>query len=343
VIPLLSFVVGTTVIAEGDTAVLNVSNTYQIACLAVDSKPDVNLEIFDSDTFRRLGNAANSQSSHNCDANNLCSVIYSLTLVLGPDSPFLSTTSLTCQATSVLPQINLLYSISRNVRVINGNQPVVPTPFQNSSLLIGTALSQFTIVCNTTITSAITWIRTANKTGQFFVPFDNRVTSSNNGQNLNFASLALVDEEYYACAYQNTPTTYRVIAAFYLYVKVFPVLSLAVNNVTYNSSDVIQLSYPSSTVYQMICYSANSKPDVTLSIYDSNSSLSLGNSSNAASTYTCDTFGLCNVVYVVNFELTPAFLSMTSLSCGAKSVIPEVNLDTVISRRVLINVLCKFF
>jgi hypothetical protein len=117
------------------------------------------------------------------------------------------------------------------------------------------------------------------------------------------------------------------------------------NNVTYNSSDTIILNYPSSAVYQIICYSANSKPDVTLSLFDSNTSLSLGNSSNSATTYSCDSYGLCNVVYIVNFQLSAGspFLSMTSLSCMANSVIPEVNLDTTISRRIqIINSLCKF-
>jgi hypothetical protein len=59
-----------------------------------------------------------------------------------------------------------------------------------------------------------------NKSGVYFVSLsDPRVTLSNNGLNLNFASVELVDEEYYACAYQNTPTTYKVLNAFYLYVK----------------------------------------------------------------------------------------------------------------------------
>ena len=95
----------------------------------------------------------------------------------------------------------------------------MPTPFSNATNLIATNPLNFTIVCNTTINSTITWIRTANRTGQYFVPFDDRVYLSNNGYNLNFAKVYLVDEEYYACAYQNTPSTYRVIAAFYLYVK----------------------------------------------------------------------------------------------------------------------------
>lgn len=101
----------------------------------------------------------------------------------------------------------------------NLNIFLVPTAFSNATVLIVAALSPYTIVCNTTVTSQIIWIRTANKTGQYFVPFDSRVNSTNNGQHLNFATVELVDEEYYACAYQNNATTYKVVAAFYLYVK----------------------------------------------------------------------------------------------------------------------------
>jgi hypothetical protein len=126
---------------------------------------------------------------------------------------------------------------------------------------------------------------------------------------------------------------------------VYPVLSLSVNNVTYNQSDTITFNYPSSTIYQIICFSSNSKPDVTLSLFDSNSSVSLGNSSNSATTYTCDSNQLCNVVYVVNFQMPPGspFVSMTSLTCMASSVVPLVNLDTMISRKVFINTISKHF
>jgi hypothetical protein len=118
-----------------------------------------------------------------------------------------------------------------------------------------------------------------------------------------------------------------------------------VNNVTYNQSDTITFAYPSSNVYQIICFSSNSKPDVTLSLFDSNSSVSLGNSTNSGTTYTCDANQLCNVVYVVNFQMPPGspFVSMTSLTCKATSTVPLVNLDTSISRKVVVNSLCKYY
>lgn len=96
---------------------------------------------------------------------------------------------------------------------------LVPSIFANATNLVATALAPFTIVCNTSLNTTITWIRTANRTGQFFVPLDSRVTLSNSGLNLNIGQVGLLDEEYYACVFQNSPTTYRLIAAFYLYVK----------------------------------------------------------------------------------------------------------------------------
>ena len=219
VFPLLSIVVGNAIINQSDIISFDAPGTYQLACLAVGSRPSVILELIDTFTFESLGNPSNSRNTTQCDQNGLCNVIYQVEFTFEAGSRFLFMTSLTCTARSSQPDIDLDSSISRSVRVFFQNQPIVPNPFINATSLIATALVNYTIVCNTDVTNPITWIRTANKTGQFFVPFDSRVTSSNNGRNLNFANVQLIDEEYYACAFQNTPTTFRVLAGFYLYVK----------------------------------------------------------------------------------------------------------------------------
>ena len=121
VYPLLSIVVGQTIYNETDIITFNVSMSYQVACLAIDAKPDVNLDLFDSNTLESIGNSSNSATTHSCGANNLCNVIYEVTLVLNPGSPFLTMTSLTCMSKSVLPDINLDYSIQRTVKVLNNS------------------------------------------------------------------------------------------------------------------------------------------------------------------------------------------------------------------------------
>lgn len=121
---------------------------------------------------------------------------------------------------------------------------------------------------------------------------------------------------------------------------VYPVLAVSVNNVTYNASDTISLTYPSPTAYQVICVAVNSKPDVALALFDSNSSLSLGNASNSATSSSCDaTYRLCNTVYAVSLQLAVGspFASMSSLTCMATSKIAQVDLNTTLSRAVRIN------
>lgn len=222
VYPFLSMVVGTSIINQTDTITFNAPGNYQLACLAVDAKPDVDLDLYDSFSFESLNNGSNTQTTHSCNANNLCNVIFRVDLSFTPASRFLYMTSLSCSSRSRLPQIELDRTITRKVRVLYNDQPIVPNPFQNATSLIATALRPYTIFCNATgvdVTGSITWIRTANKTGQYFVPYDNRVSLSNNGLNLNIATVELVDEEYYACAFQLTSSTYRLLGAFYLYVR----------------------------------------------------------------------------------------------------------------------------
>jgi len=219
VYPTLSFVVGNTIYNQSNTIVLNAPGKYQMACLAVDAKPDVNLEIYDSLTFESLGNSSNSQLTQSCDSNNLCNVVLQINFALTAGSPFLTTTSITCRATSMMPQVNLDTSIVRSVNILYQNQTTVPAAFGNATSLIATALSNFTIVCNTTVSATITWIQTVNNTNQYFVLFNSRVYTSNNGMNLNIASVELVDQEYYACIYPNSNGTYTVADAYFLYVK----------------------------------------------------------------------------------------------------------------------------
>lgn len=107
---------------------------------------------------------------------------------------------------------------------------------------------------------------------------------------------------------------------------------------TINETNTITLMVPSSTIYQIRCLALNSKPDVILNLYDNKTLNSLGNSSNSAMSYTCDTYNLCSVLYQVNFQLSidSPFVNMTLLTCMDMSVFPQVDLNNTITRNVLV-------
>lgn len=192
----------------------------------------------------------------------------------------------------------------------------------------------FVIRCNTTESRPIVWLRTINETGVFTVANSSRVYITDNGLALNFAIVQLFDQEFYACAFADSAGTFNVVQSFYLYVKVFPVLTFVVGTTIFNASDTIIFNAPGT--YQLACLSVQSKPEVELSIFDSNRFLPLGNSANSQTTRSCGPNNLCDVIYQVSLELSAGspFLTMSSLTCMAKSLLSQVNLDTSISRNV---------
>jgi hypothetical protein len=74
--------------------------------------------------------------------------------------------------------------------------------FPNAVALVGTANTSFTLYCNASSSDNITWIQSSNKTGTYIVQYNSRVSLINNG--LHFASLVIIDEEYYACGVINS-------------------------------------------------------------------------------------------------------------------------------------------
>jgi hypothetical protein len=65
----------------------------------------------------------------------------------------------------------------------------------------------------------ITWIQTINKTGIYLVQNSTAVTISNGGQQINFAKLALSNEEYYSCGYLVSNTTFKIVNNYFLYIR----------------------------------------------------------------------------------------------------------------------------
>ena len=98
---------------------------------------------------------------------------------------------------------------------------------ENSIQLIGDILNSFTISCNqsVSISNQISWVHTINKTGAYSIENSSVISLSNNGQQLNFASLKLSDEEIYSCGIL-TDNTFKIINNFYLFIRGLAILRL---------------------------------------------------------------------------------------------------------------------
>jgi hypothetical protein len=105
-----------------------------------------------------------------------------------------------------------------------------------------------------------------------------------------------------------------------------------------NNNQTITLTRSNTNqTYQFICSSIGSRPDVSLSLYDTNSSLKLSNNLNSIEQSSCNINNICTAILQVNFQFTDAsFDTMTSLSCGTSSKTPSVPLATSISRNTIV-------
>lgn len=110
-------------------------------------------------------------------------------------------------------------------------------------------------------------------------------------------------------------------------------MSLIFNNSVVNSNQTIILTKNNQT-YTIVCASINSNPDVSLSLFDANSLISLSTASNSILQNVCNS-SLCTNILQVSFQLTDnAFDNLTSLTCSANSKNSTVPLYTSISRNV---------
>ena len=95
----------------------------------------------------------------------------------------------------------------------------------------------------------------------------------------------------------------------------------------------------SNPIYQIVCLSSDSNPDVNLTLYDTNSLIPLSTSSNSVIQNSCNISNLCRNILQVNFQFTDnKFDDMTSISCVANSSNPQVPLTASISRNVSVKI-----
>ena len=114
-------------------------------------------------------------------------------------------------------------------------------------------------------------------------------------------------------------------------------MGINVNNVVIESNGTINLINQNNEIHRFVCTALNSKPDVVLSLYDTNTGLPLSDGLNNKSTGFCDSNNLCSQVLQVDFQFTDSrFLNMSSLTCAAVSNNPNVDLTTSIQRNVTI-------
>ena len=97
------------------------------------------------------------------------------------------------------------------------------------------------------------------------------------------------------------------------------------NNVPITEQDTIELLYNQS--YTIACSSVGSKPDVSLSLFDTMTNVSLSNGQNNITTGSCDPNTLlCNQILQIVFSYdntNSVFDQMTSLTCLAESKQPQ--------------------
>ncbi len=87
-------------------------------------------------------------------------------------------------------------------------------------MVIGDISSAYTINCNASANQSVIWLQTLNKTGVFYVQTDDRITIASNGQQLSFAKLALIDDEYYGCGFIDpTNNKLKLLNSYYLYIR----------------------------------------------------------------------------------------------------------------------------
>ena len=115
------------------------------------------------------------------------------------------------------------------------------------------------------------------------------------------------------------------------------------NNLPINANQTITLVALPNYVNTIACASVYSRPDITLTLYDTQSLLPLSTSLNSNNTKSCLQSNVCtNILYVYFQFQNNQFNSLNSISCSANSTNPNVPLLSVITRNATISSKYKF-
>ena len=94
-------------------------------------------------------------------------------------------------------------------------------PFSAYQTLIGDVLNSFSIFCNTSAYGpnvSVTWLQSVNKSSIFILTSSNRTLITKNGQLVNFTTLFLSDQQYYACGVTINKTLV-IVNQYFLFVR----------------------------------------------------------------------------------------------------------------------------
>lgn len=120
-------------------------------------------------------------------------------------------------------------------------------------------------------------------------------------------------------------------------------MSFFFNGAITNESSQLTLSNDGlNRTYSFVCSSVNSRPGVTLSIYDSNSMLSLAKGQINITQSSCLAYNLCTEILQINFQFKDqTFNNMTSVTCSTTSKDNLIPLISTISRNVTVKLVGK--
>lgn len=90
------------------------SQVLKISCLAINSKPAVNLFLYDTNTLRSLDNGTNSiLSTESCNGKLLCNRVLQVNIDITSLSTLMTLKSISCMATGVNSLADLKMIITR--------------------------------------------------------------------------------------------------------------------------------------------------------------------------------------------------------------------------------------
>ena len=114
------------------------------------------------------------------------------------------------------------------------------------------------------------------------------------------------------------------------------------NSIIYENQTISLINDYTNKTYQIVCASINSKPDVSLSLYDKNTLIPLSNSLNSIVENSCSSTNLCKNILQVNLVLEDnRFNALTSIACSANSSNVNVPLNSYIFRNTSVFLVCK--
>lgn len=341
-IPQIGIFLNENLIANKQLLNVSMGQIYSLACVSIDSRPNVTLKFYESNTgieFETLESIRllSSTPITNCNENLFCktSLVYQFEII---DKAF-GLNNLLCEAS------NSTYNIEARSEVLI-NLITTEDITANSTLVAAFIFESVLLKCDTSavpLNSLVFWIVTLNKTNFGLIEtVDNKYYVSSDA--LNITNLDLIDEEYYACVYNKTQEDYVIASEYFLFIKSNPNVGIFFNNnLVTSSNDTINVA--KNTRYSIVCASVDSRPQVNLSFYESNSETPFEKliGINILSNKTlneCDSNEYCKVSLIYEFEIVDdSFKNFENIICKAENTTNPFNI--LITESIKLNLIIE--